>query len=129
MNILALILSITHLASSSPLAAVQDSNPIVNLDYATYQGAALDTGVTQYLGMRFAAPPVGNLRWRAPEDPVTVHGIQNATQPRAICIGIGETISVNRTEDCLFMNIYTPNNATRSSKLPVWVYIPGGGYA
>ncbi|KAG9543098.1 carboxylesterase family protein, partial [Aureobasidium melanogenum] len=129
MNVLALILSITHLASSSPLAAIQDSNPIVNLDYATYQGAALDTGVTQYLGMRFAAPPVGNLRWRAPQDPFTVHGVQDATQPRAICIGIGETINVNRTEDCLFMNVYTPNNATRSSKLPVWIYIPGGGYA
>lgn len=50
-------------------------------------------------------------------------------QPRAICIGIGETININRTEDRLFMNVYTPNDATRSSKLPVWVYILGGGYA
>lgn len=86
MIVLALILSITHLASPSPLAAVQDPNPLVSLDYATYQGAALDTGVTQYLGMRFAAPPVGNLRWRAPEDPATVSGVQDATQ-----VGQGST--------------------------------------
>lgn len=53
----------------------------------------------------------------------------DVVEPRTICIGIGETININRTEDCLFVNLYTPNNATRLSKLPVWVYIPGGGYA
>lgn len=80
MIVLALVLSLTHLVSPWPLAAVVDPNPIVSLDYATYQGAALDTGVTQYLGMRSAAPPVGDLRWRAPEDPATVSGVQDATQ-------------------------------------------------
>lgn len=80
MIVLALVLSLTHSASPSPLAAVTDPDPIVRLDYAAYQGAALSTGVTQYLGMRFAAPPVGNLRWRAPEDPATLSGVQDASQ-------------------------------------------------
>lgn len=55
--------------------------------------------------------------------------ISDMPQFGALCIGIGESMNINRTEDCLFINVYTPNNATRSSKLPVWVYIPGGGYA
>ncbi|MBE3047784.1 carboxylesterase family protein, partial [Candidatus Bathyarchaeota archaeon] len=43
--------------------------PEVHLDYATYKGLTLHHGVNQYLGMRFAASPVDDLRWRAPRDP------------------------------------------------------------
>lgn len=53
--------------------------PIISLDYSTYKGNRLDAGVDEYLGMRFAAPPVGDLRFRAPQDPVDTDGIQDAT--------------------------------------------------
>ena len=56
--------------------------PVIDLGYAKYRGKALDTGVNEYLGIRFAAPPVGNLRWRAPQDPPleSSQGVQDATE-------------------------------------------------
>lgn len=45
-----------------------------------------------------------------------------------ICIGINQTSSDSVGEDCLFINVFAPSNATSSSRLPVWVYIQGGGY-
>jgi hypothetical protein len=54
-------------------------SPVVNLDYASYRGRSLPNGVSQWLGMRFAAPPIGDLRFAAPEDPTTQQGVQNAT--------------------------------------------------
>lgn len=44
-------------------------------------------------------------------------------------MGVSQTPSESMSEDCLFVNVFTPSNATRGSKLPVWVYISGGGYA
>lgn len=55
--------------------------PVVDLGYSKYQGTALQQ-VNQYLGMRFAAPPLGDLRWRAPRDPPKTTDVQNAT---AVC--------------------------------------------
>ena len=53
---------------------------VVNLGYASYQGASLSNGITQWLGMRYAAAPVGNLRFAAPQDPPPVDGVQSAYQ-------------------------------------------------
>ena len=53
---------------------------VVNLGYSQYQGTVLHAGVNQYLGMRYAAPPIGNNRWRAPQDPAHQRGVQDATQ-------------------------------------------------
>ena len=50
----------------------------VDLGYAKYKGTTLMSGVNQFLGMRFATPPLGNLRWRAPIDPEWVAGVQSA---------------------------------------------------
>ncbi|KAL4861206.1 hypothetical protein BDV12DRAFT_180605 [Aspergillus spectabilis] len=78
--------------------------------------------------MRYAEPPVGELRWRAPQDPRPVTGVQSAVKLPPICIGLGETASVNITEDCLFVNVFSPSDATTASNYPVWVYIQGGGF-
>jgi hypothetical protein len=51
----------------------------VDLGYSRYQGTTLDVGVNQYLGIRYAAAPVGNLRFRAPADPEKTSGLQDAT--------------------------------------------------
>lgn len=51
---------------------------VVDLGYARYRGVALENGITQWLGMRFAAPPLGDLRFRAPADPLTEEGITDA---------------------------------------------------
>ncbi|KAI3397172.1 hypothetical protein diail_11146 [Diaporthe ilicicola] len=55
------------------------SSPTVSLDYATYKGVSLPAGVDQYLGMRYAAAPLGDLRFRGPKDPVTESEVQDAS--------------------------------------------------
>ncbi|KAK6591721.1 secreted lipase-like protein 1 [Botrytis cinerea] len=84
---------------------------IVDLDYATYQGEQLTNGINQYLGMRYAAPPLGNYRWRAPADPSTETAIQPATTAPPACVGSNQNISSTLSEDCLYVNVFTPSNA------------------
>jgi hypothetical protein len=80
------IASTTFLTSNvngSPLSITKTSGPpVVDLGYSKYQGITLGSGVNQYLGIRYAAPPLGDLRFRAPAEPVTTSGIQNATVVR-----------------------------------------------
>lgn len=61
-------------SKDTPLSAV------VDLGYSKYEGTVLEAGVNQYLGMRYAAPPVRGLRWRAPHDPRSNASVQDATQ-------------------------------------------------
>lgn len=55
-------------------------DPVVDLSYASYRGVANDSnGVSHWLGMRYAAPPLGNLRFAAPVDPPVANGVQDAS--------------------------------------------------
>ncbi|RAH60642.1 carboxylesterase [Aspergillus piperis CBS 112811] len=115
-------------------AAGVNGKPQVDLGYARYRGIRLPAGVDEYLGMRYAAPPLGQRRFRAPADPISTSYIQDAFEVGGLkfgptCIGVGEEISQSVGEDCLFINVFAPSNATALSKLPVWVHIQGGGYA
>ncbi|KFX85802.1 hypothetical protein V490_09398 [Pseudogymnoascus sp. VKM F-3557] len=115
--------------AATPILPRSDAPPIVDLGYSQYEGTTLSSKVNQYLGLRFAAPPVGNLRFRAPQDPVATTGIQEAKTLQTVCLGTGVKLSSSlQSEDCLFANVWTPSSATPTSKLPVWVYIQGGGY-
>lgn len=50
-------------------------------------------------------------------------------QFQPVCYGVSASVNkTSQSEDCLFLNVYTPANATTDSRLPVWVYIQGGGY-
>lgn len=76
---LAYLLLPIGLSSSAPTK--DTSRPIVDLGYAKYQGVSHGSvGVDEYLGIRFAAPPTGNNRWRAPQDPLKESKIQDASQ-------------------------------------------------
>ncbi|RLL93568.1 hypothetical protein CFD26_100923 [Aspergillus turcosus] len=79
--------------------------------------------------MRYAAPPLGNLRFRAPREPAHNPTLQDASEFGPICVGTGQSTTSTRAEDCLFINVFTPSDATTHSKLPVWVFIQGGAYA
>lgn len=59
-------------------AAATQTSPRVKLDYATYQGVSEASGVTHFLGMRYAAIPIGDKRFRRPEDPVPQTGVIQA---------------------------------------------------
>lgn len=73
------------LASVLPQTAAVDVT--VNLNYSTYIGTAQTggTGVTEWLGIRYAAPPLGDLRFKRPQDPLVVSTPQPANQVRKIC--------------------------------------------
>ncbi|ROW11572.1 hypothetical protein VMCG_01276 [Cytospora schulzeri] len=103
--------------------------PHVDLGYAKYVGSTLDGGVNRFVGMRYAAPPVGDLRWRAPAAPPTSNSRQQAKEFGPICLGISAGYPTSsEDEDCLFVNVWAPKGASSNSKLPVWLFIQGGGY-
>jgi len=103
------------------------------IENGTIEGA-YDTksGLQMYFGIPFAKPPVGNLRWKAPQPLDNWNGIlqTKAFGPRAVqAIVFGDMGSRSNglSEDCLYLNVWTP--AKRDTKgLPVLVYFFGGGY-
>ncbi|KAK3393415.1 Alpha/Beta hydrolase protein [Podospora didyma] len=104
-------------------------SPVVNLTYSQYIGEPLANGITQWLGMRYAAPPVGELRFRPPQDPPFQPEPQRADMNGKICLETGDDPKRPTTsEDCLFLDVYAPSNATVGSKLPVFFFIQGGGF-
>lgn len=74
--------SLLFVGLAAAAAVPANDEPVVNLGYAKYRGTRLPFGVDQYLGMRYAKAPLGNLRFRAPQDPNKNCRIQNATQVR-----------------------------------------------
>lgn len=108
----------------------------VTTSYGAVQGATsdLESGVTVYKGIPFATPPVGELRWTAPTSPANWTGILNATSFGADCaqtysaLGLFSSGSYDISEDCLYLNIWTPSNATSTSNLPVFLWIYGGRF-
>ncbi|THZ72138.1 alpha/beta-hydrolase [Aureobasidium pullulans] len=110
------------------VSAVGAVKPLVDVSYSKYQGVSLENGITQWLGVRFAAPPVGNLRFAAPQDPVKNKTTIVADTFGNTCLGTGSAASNTSSEDCLFMNIYSPSNATTGHPLPVYFFIQGGGF-
>ncbi|KAI2640842.1 putative carboxylesterase [Hypomontagnella submonticulosa] len=110
--------------------------PNVDLGYATYGGYYNDTyHLNIWKGIRYAAPPVGKLRWQAPQPPVwdndrvTPAVDQPPLCPQSGAFGVPEAYGFNSgpgDEDCLYLNVYAAPNA---SNLPVLLWIHGGGYS
>ncbi|KAF2167133.1 hypothetical protein M409DRAFT_54332 [Zasmidium cellare ATCC 36951] len=129
------VLGLANLSLTASLTSPRSLQPLVALDYAAYQGIAANNGITHFYGMRYAAAPVGQLRWRPPQDPPAIAGTQSAAEFKAVCVGVGQTTGtsplggVTLDEDCLYISVTTPSNATSTSKLPVLFYFSGGGFA
>lgn len=81
--------------------------------------------IRSYLGVPYAAPPVGDLRWRAPQPLVPWTGIREARSFSPACAQTAAWLPNPKSEDCLYLNIWAPEN---SRNLPVMVWIHGGGY-
>ena len=149
-----LLLSLQVALAAFGPAAAQQTPPLVRVDTATLQGAAGD-GVISYKGIPFAAPPVGDLRWRPPQPAASWTGVRQATEFGADCMqgrfgplppppaatsapaaspaprvppAPAATPDQAPSEDCLFVNVWVPANAAPGAKLPVMFWIYGGGF-
>ena len=133
-------------AASVTLAIAQVATPIVSTNAGDVQGLE-DKGVDSFLGIPYAAPPVGSLRFKAPQPPTDWQGIYDATGMGAPCMQFytpsgprttdftreiqphfpTQTESKIDNEDCLFLNVWTPDAS--EGERPVMVWFHGGGYA
>ncbi|TCO65396.1 carboxylesterase/lipase family protein [Actinocrispum wychmicini] len=101
---------------------------LVYTDHGPVRGVvSQNEDVRSFQGIPFAAPPVGQLRWRPPQPAARWHDPLDASRPRSQCAqlaGLGTSESVD--EDCLYLNVTTP--AKQRKPLPVMVWVHGGGF-
>jgi para-nitrobenzyl esterase len=119
----------------SSLASAAVTDP-VHVEQGLLSGAAgKNPGVRVYRGIPFAAPPVGDLRWKAPQPPAPWKGVRAATEfsnecwqtPYPAAAAIYQHKLGTLSEDCLYLNIWTAAKSAKD-KLPVMVWIHGGGF-
>jgi para-nitrobenzyl esterase len=127
----------------SAASAAASEAPVVEIPDGKLRGAQLGATVA-FKGIPYAAPPVGNLRWRQPQPVLPWSGVRDATQPGNVCTqsqaGLNNFIAplaaaygakfvgepVKSSEDCLYLNVWMPTDAAARAPLPVMVWLHGG---
>ncbi|XP_029464246.1 fatty acyl-CoA hydrolase precursor, medium chain-like [Rhinatrema bivittatum] len=143
--ILCLISDICFTAVTATAKGKKVSQHIVATKYGKLQGKLIklkstDQHVKAYFGIPFAKPPIGPLRFSPPQPPEPWKGVRDATSYPPMCLQTLDFLELMKeamqvdfpslplSEDCLFLNIYTPAHHSKKSKLPVMMWIHGGGF-
>src|SRR5947209_4036411 len=131
---LILALAVALVALAAPAVASAGSGPdrgpggglVVATDRGPVRGE-LAGATRQFLGIPYAAPPVGRLRWRPPQEPAAREGVLDATRFGSPC---AQTVSPfspgGGSENCLFLNVYTPPHVRPGGERAVMFWIHGG---
>jgi para-nitrobenzyl esterase len=100
--------------------------PVVGTTNGAVRGSS--TGpVSEFLGIPYAAPPVGALRWQPPQPVASWSGVRDATQFAPHCPQPATPFGqASTSEDCLFLNVFTPSHQESAARHPVMVWIHGG---
>lgn len=123
------------LLATAATGAMAASGPLAITEDGIFRGVSTPA-MNEFLGIRYAQPPVGDLRWRTPRRPARPHGIQDATQFGNHCPQPASPFGLASTsEDCLFLNVFTPVRHSPAgqdeghdhlARLPVMFWIHGG---
>jgi para-nitrobenzyl esterase len=120
------------LALIAAVVAIPASAQSIVVDTGQLEGKTLASGVRVWMGVPFAAPPVRELRWKAPQPAAQWSGTYHADRRAPMCLQAGRGRTMNHyfgtestSEDCLYLNIWAP---PAGEKLPVIVWIYGGGF-
>jgi para-nitrobenzyl esterase len=120
---------------AAPAALANTAGPVVTIESGKLAGA-IEGGIASWKGIPFAAPPVGPLRWRAPQPAEAWSGLRQATAYGNDCMQLpfpsdAAPLGTAPAEDCLYANVWSPTarpGAKAKDKLPVIVWIYGGGF-
>jgi para-nitrobenzyl esterase len=119
-------------AQQTAVNSATEGSPTVSTASGVVRGATVD-GVSSFKGIPFAAPPVGEYRWRPPQPVTPWEGVRDATEFGPSCAQGGwgaapGSIAKGSSEDCLYLNLWTPAGTKANAKLPVMVWIHGGAF-
>ena len=123
----ALAIGLSLIASNAAMA--QSAPDLVTIKDGALKGV-IAGDVVSFKGIPFAAPPTGDQRWRAPAKPAAWTGVRDASAFGPSCLSAGGAFGGGgpSSEDCLTVNVFAPVTHTAGGKLPVMVWIYGGGF-